>query len=238
MPEIVALIPARGGSKGLPKKNIIDLYGQPLISWSINFALSREEITKVIVSTDAQEIADTALLYGAEVPFLRSPNLATDDAATSDVIQDVIHRCKLQDSDTIILLEPTSPYRDYLDFEKLLELLFNHKAEKIMSVSEAVCSSFMFQYLRSDQALGKLTPVFSENTFSVLRRQDLPKSYFLDGTFYASTVKAFIENPTFLDAKTHSLISNPLSAFEVDSFFDLQLYRSIFQFFGPPSWPK
>ena len=90
MPEIVALIPARGGSKGLPKKNIIDLYGQPLISWSINFALSREEITKVIVSTDAQEIADTALLYGAEVPFLRRKKFAADNSTDLDVFSHTI----------------------------------------------------------------------------------------------------------------------------------------------------
>jgi len=238
MSEIVAIIPARGGSKGLPNKNILDLCGYPLIYWSIKFAMSRDEIKKIIVSTDSQEIANISLSYGAEVPFLRSTDLATDNASSADVILDVISRCKLHDSDIIVFLEPTSPYRDTLDFCKLLDLLNNYKAEKVMSVSEAVCSSFMFQYHRSDEQAGKLSPVFPENNFTTVRRQDLSKSYFLDGTFYASIVRSFIENPTFLDTKTHSLIPNPLSSFEVDSFFDLQLYRSIFQFFGPPEWSK
>lgn len=238
IPNIVAIIPARGGSKGLPGKNIIDLSGQPLISWSIQFALSRVEISKLIISTDSQEIADVAISYGAEVPFLRPAELATDFATTADVIKDIISKYKLHDSDVIALLEPTSPYRDYLDFEKLLELLIVHKAEKVMSVSEAVSTSFMFQYFRSDKSLGKLAPVFSGNTFSAPRRQDVSTSYFLDGTFYASTVKSFIQNPTFLDSGTHSFVSNPLSSFEIDTFFDLQLYRSIFQFFGPPPWVR
>jgi len=238
MSEIVAIIPARGGSKGLPGKNILDLHGYPLIAWSIKFALSRDEISKVIVSTDDSKIAEVAVFYGAEVPFLRSPELAADDSSTADVVLDIIKRCQLSYSDVLLLLEPTSPYRVLSDFEQLLQLLNKHKAKKVMSVTEAVSASHMFQYFRSDETRGMLTPVSSGSNFSSSRRQDIPKSYFLDGTFYASVVEDFVRNPTFLDLTTHSFVSDSKSSFEVDSFFDLELYRSIFQYFGPPVWSR
>lgn len=235
MSNLIAIIPARGGSKGLPGKNLLDLSGHPLIAWSILFALEIPEFKRIIVSTDCPLIRDTAIRYKAEVPFLRESGLASDTAATSDVVLDVIKRCNLDCSDILVLLEPTSPYRDLVDFESLVSLFQEKGAAKVMSVSEAVCTSYLFQYFRNETETN-LSPITTENSFASIRRQEISSSYFLDGAFYASTVEAFLNNPTFLDSTTKTIVSNPLSSFEVDSRFDFELYRAIFSYFGPPTW--
>lgn len=235
MPNLIAIIPARGGSKGLPGKNLLDLCGHPLIAWSILFACETREFTRIIVSTDCPSIRAASESYGAEVPFLRTSNLASDTAATSDVVLDVIERCKLENSDIIVLLEPTSPYRDIADFKALCSLFLSNGTKKVMSVSEAVSASYVFQYFRSEKET-TLSPVLSGNSFVSIRRQDISSTFYLDGSFYASTVEAFLQNPGFLEESTKTIVTNPLSSLEVDSKFDLELYRAIFSYFGPPAW--
>ena len=104
-----------------------------------------------------------------------------------------------------------------------------------MSVSESVSSSYVFQYFRSENEK-TLSPVLTGGSFVSVRRQEIPSTYYLDGSFYASTVDAFLQKPGFLDATTKTVVSNPLSSLEVDSKFDLEMYRAIFSYFGPPSW--
>ena len=105
-----------------------------------------------------------------------------------------------------------------------------------MSMSEAVSSSYTFQYFFGSEGEPPLIPVSGGDKYSGPRRQDISTSFFLDGTFYASRADAFVDNPTFLDSSTSPLLVNKLSAFEVDDLMDLQLYRAIFAFFGAPSW--
>lgn len=236
MTSYIACIPARGGSKGLPEKNILDLYGIPLIGWSILFALSTKKFSRVLVSTDCPAIAQIAKSLGAEIPFLRSPKLASDTSTTSDVILDLIERCNLKSSDRLVLLEPTSPYRIHDDFDKLVALLEDKLSPKVISVSEAVSSSYAFQYFLGSKGDSPMIPILSQNNYPSPRRQDISSSFFLDGTFYASRVDAFVDNPTFLDQSTSPLVVNPLSTFEIDTLFDLQLYRAIYSYFGAPSW--
>ena len=236
MGNYIALIPARGGSKGLPKKNILDLHGLPLIAWSILFAKATEKFTKILVSTDCKEIAKIAEDFGAEVPFIRSAELANDTTKTSDVVLDTIKNCQLRSTDNIILLEPTSPYRTKSDFEKLVSLIEYNQVKKVMSVSEAISSSYEFQYFLDLKGKAKMVPVLDKDKYSTSRRQDISTSYFLDGTFYASRVDSFIDNPTFLDSNTFPLIVNQLCQYEIDSLLDLKLYQAIFSFFGAPSW--
>lgn len=235
MANLIAIIPARGGSKGLPGKNLLDLCGHPLIAWSILFACKTREFSRIIVSTDSPSIRAASESYGAEVPFLRASNLASDTAATSDVVLDVIERCSLDNSDIIVLLEPTSPYRDLIDFKTLHALFLSNSTKKVMSVSESVCASYVYQYFRSETET-TLSPVLTGSSFVSMRRQDISTSFYLDGSFYASTVEAFLQNPGFLDEDTKTIVSNPLSSLEVDSKIDLELYRAIFSYFGPPSW--
>lgn len=236
MTNFIALIPARGGSKGLPKKNILDLHGHPLIAWSILFARVSKIFSRVLVSTDCQDIASVARSYGAEVPFLRSPELASDTSKTSDVILDIIDRLCLDTSDYVILLEPTSPYRDLGDLHELTTLVKSQGAKKIISVSECVSTSYSFQYFLGSNGEPPLVPVLNRDGYAAPRRQDVSQSYYLDGTFYASRVDAFIKTPGFLDASTLPLHVSRYSSYEIDDIFDLQIYRSIFSFIGPPAW--
>ena len=117
---ILAVIPARGGSKGIPGKNIKDLYGQPLISYTIQAALDCKKIDRVVVSTDSEEIAGVAKKYGADVPFLRPAALAMDTSKTIDAVIDVLER--LQETyEYVVLLQPTSPLRTAEDIEKAID---------------------------------------------------------------------------------------------------------------------
>ena len=115
--KIISIVTAREGSKGIINKNIKPLSGEPLIAWSIKFALENKYISDCIVSTDSHEIAKISEDYGAQIPFIRDKKLATDKAKTSDVIIDVIERCALSTNDIFVLLEPTSPYRLHKSFE-------------------------------------------------------------------------------------------------------------------------
>ena len=125
MIKILAIVPARGGSKRLPGKNIKVLNGKPLIQWTIESALGIDDISRVMVSTDSQEIADIALQSGAEVPFLRPKELATDTSSSSVVIEHALNYYKSQGEifDYVLLLQPTSPMRNKKHNEQAIALL-------------------------------------------------------------------------------------------------------------------
>ena len=123
--RVLAIIPARGGSKGLPKKNIKNLAGKPLVAWPISAALGCKEVDKVIVSTDCGEIAKIAEKWGAEVPFLRPDDLSGDNASSMDVVMHVIEELEDQREhfDYVVMLEPTSPLTESEDLSQALKLL-------------------------------------------------------------------------------------------------------------------
>lgn len=133
--EVFVIIPARGGSKGVPKKNQRLFCGQPLISWSINSALESKRASRVVVSTDCQEIADIALNEGAEVPGLRPDTLAEDTCPTEPVVIDAMQRwCKPSDDDLVVLLQPTSPIRERGLVDKAINHLLYTKSDSLVSV--------------------------------------------------------------------------------------------------------
>lgn len=234
MSKLIAVIPARGGSKGLPNKNILDLHGRPLIEWSIAFAQSQASIDRCIVSTDSFVIAEVAKQCGAEVPFLRSEMLSSDNAKTADVILDVIDRCSLAGDDKIILLEPTSPYRTQSSFVRLLRLFDHPECQKAVSVSEAVSTSYVFQYSIDFDTYPVLQKVFDRVDANGLRRQDIDRSYYLDGSFYLSYVHAFLADPGFLGCNTLAVLNDYFSSFEIDCENDLKLMEAIFHNVGLP----
>lgn len=230
--KIISIIPARAGSKGIINKNIKLLSGEPLIAWSIKFALENEHISDCIVSTDSYEIAKISEEYGARIPFIRANELATDKAKTSDVIIDVIKRCSLNTNDLFVLLEPTSPYRLHKSFEKCKEIFDKNKLRKIVSVQENISSSYRFQFFRKEDTT--LDPIVLSNYANDIRRQDIEKSFCLDGSFYMSYVSDFLKKPGFLDKQTGSFLNNYFSSFEIDSDEDLRLMEAIFSFIGKP----
>jgi len=220
--KVLAIIPARGGSKGLPGKNIKILGDKPLIAWTIEAALNSEFICKVIVTTDCQEIASVAIRYGAEVPFIRPTELATDSAATVDVIDHAITFLD-EDFDVIVVLQPTSPFRTQIDIQNAFELYSNNCTPSVVSVMKADKSPYWYFFRENNN---KIQPVITlEGQFS--RRQDLPDSYLLNGAVYIVGVKDFQRDRKLIFNDTLSFVMSKESSIDIDDIMDFKLAQLI-----------
>lgn len=224
--RVLALVPARGGSKGLPRKNLRCLNGYPLIQWSIDIALACEEIDSVIVSTDDEQIAAVASTAGAEVPFMRPPNLAEDESSTIDV---VIHALDFLESnerefEIVLLLEPTSPLREVSDIQTALQRMIDKSATAIVSVCRAEATNPTFMFRTTDQ--GRLEPFMSASPTGV-RRQDVEVLYYIEGTLYASTVVGLRERLSFYHDDTLAYEVAKWKALEIDDIEDFELAEAI-----------
>ena len=173
----LAIIPARGGSKRLPRKNILDLCGKPLISWSIEAALKSKYISKVVVSSDDEEILNISSNFGADI-IKRPYELANDTATTFDAIKHTINN--LEKYDYIVLLQPTSPLRNEKHIDEAIELLEEKQADGIVSVCEMDHSPLWSNTLPED---GNMRGFLREEILNK-RSQDLEKYYRLNGTIY------------------------------------------------------
>lgn len=224
--RILALVPARGGSKGLPGKNLRNLCGRPLIQWSIDFALACDEIDAVVVSTEDENIAKIAASAGAEVPFLRPLILSGDTSSTIEVI---IHALDFLESqgrifDILLLLEPTSPLREISDVEKALLRMSSVKASSIVSVcrSDSVHPAFMFSATQS----GHLRPYLAESPDG-LRRQDVEPLFHLEGSLYMSTVESLRKRKSFYHEDTIYYEVEKWKSLEIDNIVDFEMVEAI-----------
>jgi CMP-N,N'-diacetyllegionaminic acid synthase len=194
--RVLAVIPARGGSKGIPGKNIKALGGKPLIAWTIDVAHSASYIDRLVVSTDDEEIARVARSHGADVPFIRPPGLATDNAPTIDTILHAVEN--LPGFDWILVLQPTSPFRVAEDIEGILKLCQSESAPAAVSIAEASINPY-WMYQKSEgsvlRPLLELPPTFT-------RRQDLPKVYALNGALYLAEISWLKKKKTFINGET------------------------------------
>jgi CMP-N-acetylneuraminic acid synthetase len=177
--KILGLIPARGGSKGIPNKNIIDLNGKPLINYSINAAKESDFLTKLIVSTDSKEIADIAQLAGANIPFLRPETLSTDSSAALGVIEHAIdYFASIGEAfDYIVYLQPTSPLRTKEDIDQAIIIMRNSDADSLVSVTDVPhqfgVESLMVEDMNSNEKW--VSPLANNQvTKNALRRQEKP----------------------------------------------------------------
>jgi N-acylneuraminate cytidylyltransferase/CMP-N,N'-diacetyllegionaminic acid synthase len=226
--RILGLIPARGGSKGLPGKNIRPLLGKPLIAWTIEQALSSKYLDKVVVTTDDTKIARVANKYGAEIPFIRPKSLATDRAKRMGVIFHAIEYLLSQGEkyDYLAFLEPTSPLREVRDIDNAIKTLINNKtgALSIVSVSKVEATHPAFDVLINKKSL--IVPY--EGDFSKAgRRQDLSDLYYFEGTIYVSSVEALYEHGEFIHDKTLPHIVPRWKSFEVDELVDLLCIETV-----------
>jgi len=221
--KTVAIIPARGGSKGIPRKNIRLLAGKPLIGHTIEAALRSGYISRVIVSTEDKEIADVARKYGAEV-VRRPEELAKDDTSTVDVVLQVIRELREQghEYDTIILLQPTSPMRTTQDVDGALELFLNNECESVISVSESRHPPYWAFNVEGNY----LKPLFDQK-YSEMRRQDLPKTYFPNGAIYIAKTKKFEECASFCLPQTIPYIMPAETSVDIDTKADLMLAEAL-----------
>ncbi len=224
--SVLALVPARGGSKGLPGKNVRSLCGRPLIQWSIDAGLSSRFVDLVMVSTDSQEIAEVATASGASVPYIRPSELAGDAASSIDV---VIHALDFLAKagkyfDIVVLLEPTSPLRDSSDIDQALQNMADSRSSAIVSVCRAESSHPAFVFRQSTD--GHLIP-FMERPPTGLRRQELEPMFFLDGSIYASEVQTLRERRSFYHSETSAYEVPKWKSFEIDDLEDFQIVEAL-----------
>ena len=213
--KFLGLIPARGGSKGIPRKNIATLAGKPLIAWTIETALSCDFLDRIIVSTDDTEIAEIALKSGAEVPFIRPSNLASDNASGIDPVFHAIEN--IPGYDYLVLLQPTSPLRNALDVQNVVEICTLDGAKSCVSVSEATSHPFHCYSINSSK---QLEPAMS-SLESHVRRQDMPRYYCLNGAIFTAEIQWLMESKSFLRPETRAYVMPPERSIDIDSPIDL-----------------
>lgn len=193
--QVLALIPARGGSKGIPGKNTKELAGKPLIAYTIEAARGCSCLDDVLVSTDSEAIAETARTYGAWVPFLRPEELASDTSKTMDAVLYTLRRLAKEgkEYDYVVLLQPTSPLRTSRDIEGAFKLALE-TGEDVVAVSEVADSPIL---MRTCDDKGNLTSLLSGG--STVRRQDMPKYYRVNGSIYVNRVDSLTEETSLND---------------------------------------
>lgn len=219
--KVLAIIPARGGSKSVPRKNIKMVDGLPLIAWTINEAKKSEYIDRLIVSTDDKEIADVASRYGCEVPFLRPAELAQDHTPGIDP---VLHALEMIPGyDYVILLQPTSPLRKAVDIDGCLEKCIQEKAKSCVSVTLADKSPY-WMYAMTEKDV--LKPVIDQkSTFT--RRQDTPDVYTLNGAVYVAETDWLQTTRSFLGPKTVGYLMPKERSVDVDTPLDILIVETI-----------
>jgi CMP-N-acetylneuraminic acid synthetase len=220
--SIIALIPARGGSKGIPRKNLAPVAGKPLIAWTIEAALGSGKLSRVLVSTDDAEIAEVARQHGAEVPFLRPPELARDESDALGVALHALTWIEEQTSerpDYLLLLQPTSPLRTTADIDGAIMLACARDADAVLSVCEAVPHPLLARRLDESGVLTDFIPI--PKAFA--RRQDFPPAYVLNGAIYLNRCTSLRGACTFQPAGALALHMPVERSLDIDSPFDLRL---------------
>ena len=228
--RVLAIIPARGGSKGLPGKNIRHICGKPLIGWSIEQALASKYIDEVAVSTDSEDIAAIAKEYGAQVPFLRPAHLSTDTASTIDTM---VHCLSWYQSsanlkfDVIVLLEPTSPLREDRDVDVMLETLCQQSDEfdAIISVGEVKEHPGIVKQIRGKRLM-PFVPELPQNK----RRQDNVKCYFPFGVAYIVKTSALLSERTIYPNRSTYFMIKRYQCYEIDDVYDALVVEQIMKF--------
>jgi N-acylneuraminate cytidylyltransferase/CMP-N,N'-diacetyllegionaminic acid synthase len=223
---VVGVICARGGSKGVPHKNIRPLAGKSLIAYTIETALASALIDRIIVSTDDVNIADVAGKYGANVPFLRPAELARDD---TPVIDSVLHAMRWLDEhegyrpDYVMLLQPTSPLRSTEDIDGAVQLAREKQADSVVSVYSVHQHPYWMKRVTKD---GRLVDFLSlDRTYTC--RQDLPSVYALNGAIYLARREILLERQTFYTNQTCAYVMPPERSLDIDTLWDFYMTELI-----------
>jgi len=221
MQNIVAIIPARGGSKGIPKKNLINFCGKPLISWTINQALFTKSISTVWVTSDSEEILNVAKKLGANT-ISRSKSLSSDTSTTESTWK---HALKIIEEktgsvDMVIGLQPTSPIRESKDIEKAIQIFKKSKSDSLFSATE-IGDFYVWQ--KKKQKLTSLNYDYENRG----RRQDYTKQYVENGSFYIFKPQTLKKFNNRLGGKIEISLMDFWKSFEIDSFEDLELCETL-----------
>jgi CMP-N-acetylneuraminic acid synthetase len=226
-PSVIALIPARGGSKGIPGKNLIPLAGRPLIAHTIACARAVPEIGRVIVSTDCADIAQCAADHGADVPFLRPPELAADDTPMLAVLQHLLAWCEQNGGApaALVLLQPTSPLRRPESVTAALELFAARRADSVVSVTTVPhnCTPGSVLAMGAD---GRVAPAYPEMAQS-LRRQEKPVLYARNGPAILVLRPAVIAAGRLYTDQTYGFPMSRRESFDIDDPEDLAIAEAL-----------
>jgi N-acylneuraminate cytidylyltransferase/CMP-N,N'-diacetyllegionaminic acid synthase len=225
--KIIGIIPARGGSKGLPRKNILPLLGKPLIAWTIEHADSSKYLDRVIVSTDDSEIAEISKQYGVNAPFIRPSKLASDESKGIDVVLHAIEWLKnnKEACEIILLLQPTSPNRSYKDIDNSIELLFQENARAIVSVCEVEHPPYWANTLPQNHCMKNFISVEIKNK----NRQELPTFYRLNGAIYLAYCNYLKTQNSFFGNDTYAYVMPRERSVDIDTENDFVLAEHLMQ---------
>lgn len=227
--RVIAVIAARGGSKGLPRKNVRMVGGRPLVAWPVLAARGSRIVDRVIVSTDDPEIADAARQAGGELPFIRPAELSSDTASSMSVVRHALDVLAAggDDYDYVVLLEPTSPLTEPIDIERALTMLHSSRAsgDAVVGVARVHAAHPEFDVRLVEGGL--IRPYAAGNFSSLKRRQDIEELYFLEGSLYCSAVDAFFRHGTFYHDRTLGYVVPRWKSFEVDELLDLICIEAI-----------
>jgi CMP-N,N'-diacetyllegionaminic acid synthase len=220
--KVLGLIPARGGSKGVPRKNVRLLGGKPLLVYSAESALQAKSLAKVVLSTDDEEIAEIGRQCGLEVPFLRPLELAQDNTPTLPVIQHALECLEQRGEkfDALCLLQPTNPLRRAEDIDNCVELLREAEADSVVSVLPVPHQyNPMWVYWR-DKA-GRIC-LSSGDAEPISRRQDLPAAYHRDGSVYVTRTSVITAQNSLYGLNVRGYVMNEAFSANIDSEEDWQ----------------
>ena len=220
--KILAIVPARGGSKGVPRKNIKELAGKPLIAYTIEQANKSKYIDCCVVSTEDEEIKSVAESCGGYVPFMRPKELAADDTPSIDPVLHVISR--LPEYDYMILLQVTSPLRSAEDIDGCIEFSFARLARSCVSVTEARTNPYWTYTLDEDMLM---TPLLKLDYAKTYQRQKLPKVYELNGACYFFERQFILEEKKFISDGTLGYVMPASRSYDIDTLEDFIIVESI-----------
>ncbi|MEY4316914.1 MAG: hypothetical protein RI902_722 [Pseudomonadota bacterium] len=229
--RVIAIIPARGGSKGLPGKNIKELCGKPLIAWSIEAGLGSKYIDEVMVTTDSEEIARISRDFGATVPFIRPAELASDTATSFDTLKHAIDYYQNERDESfeyVVLLEPTSPLRDKNDIDKSIEQLTTEQdAMAIVGICKTESQNPAFLVKKDNRGF---IVGYEDKEMKGLRRQDIKDVYFFEGSVYVSQIDTLLREKSFYHEHTIGYVVPKWKSFEIDDIDDFIMVGALLNF--------
>lgn len=221
--SVYALVTARGGSKGVPRKNLRLLREKPLLVWTIDTALQSSAVDRILLSTEDEEIATIGLDAGAEVPFRRPAELAHDTSAHIDVVLHALGWLKDNEGSLptyLLLLQPTSPFRTYQDIDAAIDLAGQPPgAPAVVAVCECVHHPYLAQRILPDGTLGD----FARHDLKDDRRQALPKAYVPNGAIYLNRVESLFNSRSFMPSGTRAYVMPPERSLDIDTPWDLYI---------------
>ncbi|GAA0437018.1 MAG: cytidylyltransferase domain-containing protein [Bacillota bacterium] len=222
--QILAIIPARGGSKGIPRKNIIPIHNKPLIQYTIDEALLSNYLDEIIVSTDDKEIAQISINLGANVPYLRPEKLAQDHSRTIDTVMHVVEKQKERgyNYDYVVVLQPTQPLRKHWHIDEAIESVINNNHESLVSVTKVKEHPILMRTINKNNKLENII-----NKTSTLRRQDFPEVYKVNGAIYINNTATLHSNTSLNDNK-YSYIMEEKFDLDIDDLKDVELFYDLY----------